>query len=497
MGVITPEDLKEKEAFFDILIIGSGAGGGTCAGLLSGNGMDVAVVEEGDYIPPDELPKSMGEAFQKLYRNGGAQFIFGIPGIAFAEGKCVGGSTVMNGGMCWRTPEKVLEKWRLEEGIEKIEVSFMERYFEMIEKRINVEEQPPHTWSRAGIIFKNSAESLGWKVVTDRRNQKGCKGLSMCMAGCPAGAKQSVLHTYIQDFLKNDGVIFARLRAEKIIFKGNRAVGVLCKGNGKEILLKTRILVLSCGADETPSLLMRSGFKSSSGMLGRNLYVHPNVKAVGVFDEEIFQWKGAHQSHQVHEFRDEGIVLATGGVPPSMIAMSVEETGRKLGEFMENIKNMIFAGALIEDTGTGRVKNIFNGKPILIYNLNDYDFYRAKRALSLLSRLLFEGGAKKVLLPFRTLKEIISPDQIPLIFDRRIKKMDTEMMTVHIMGTAKMSGSPKRGVVDNWGRVYGTENIFLCDASIFPSPIGLNPMLSIMGFSERTAEYILDNKERL
>jgi choline dehydrogenase-like flavoprotein len=497
MGVIKPETLNDKEAFFDFLIIGSGAGGGTCAGFLIEDGLNVAIVEEGDYIPPDKLPNTVGEAFLKLYRNAGAHFIFGVPGIAFAEGRCVGGSTVINGGMCWRTPEKILQKWRLEEGIEKIEPSFMEGYFERIEKRINVVEQPPHTWSRAGIIFKNAAESLGWKVVTDRRNQKGCRGLSLCMAGCPAGAKQSVLHTYIQDFLKRNGTIFAGFRAERIIFKGNKAVGVYCKGGGKELLIKAKILILACGADETPSLLMRSGFKSSSGMLGKNLYVHPNVKAIGVFDEELYQWRGAHQSHQVHEFRDEGILLATGGVPPSMIAMSVEETGRKLGEFMENIKNMLFAGTLIEDTGTGMVKNIFGGKPVLLYNLNDYDFYRVKRALSLLSTLLFEGGAKEVILPFRNLKSIKSPSQIPLIFDNGIKKMDTEMMTVHIMGTAKMSGNPKRGVVDTWGRVYGTENMFVCDASIFPSPIGLNPMLSIMAFSARTAEYIIENKNRL
>ncbi len=497
MGIITPENLKDKEAYFDILIVGSGAGGGTCAGFLAESGLNVAIIEEGDYIPPDKLPTSVGEAFLKLYRNAGAHFILGIPGIAFAEGRCVGGSTVINGGMCWRTTEKILEKWQLEEGIEKIEPSFMEKYFERIEKRINVEEQPPHTWSRAGIIFKNAAESLGWKIVTDRRNQKGCKGLSLCMAGCPTGAKQSVLHTYIQDFLKKDGTIFAGFRAERIIFKGNKAVGVLCKGREKEIRLKAKTLVLACGADETPSLLMRSGFKSSSGMLGKNLYVHPNVKVVGVFDEEIFQWRGAHQSHQVHEFRDEGIVLATAGVPPSMIAMSVEETGKKLGEFMESIKNMLFAGALIEDTGTGMVKNIFGGKPVLLYNINDNDFYRAKRSVSLLSKLLFEGGAKEIILPFRNLKKIKSPEQIPLIFDRGIKKTDTEMMTVHIMGTARMSGSPKRGVVDSWGRVYGTENVFICDASIFPSPIGLNPMLSIMAFSARTAEYIAENKNRL
>lgn len=496
MGIITPETLNEKTASFDLVVIGSGAGGGTSAGFLSGNGLSVALIEEGDYFPPDALPTNVGDAFARLYRYGGAHFIFGIPGIAFTEGRCVGGSTVINGGMCWRTPERILEKWKMEEGIEKIEPSFMERFFESVERRISVEEQPPETWSRAGILFKTAAESLGWKVVTDRRNQKGCRGLSMCMTGCPAGAKQSVLHTYIQDFLKNGGSLFAGFRAERLVFENMAVKEVVLRGKGRTFTVKGKIFILACGADETPSLLMRSGFRSVSGMLGKNLYVHPNVKAIGVFDEVIEQWKGAHQSHQVHEFRDEGFILATGAVPPSLIAMSVEESGRSLGRFMEEIKHMLFAGVLVEDTGTGRVKNLFTGRPVLLYNITHYDFYRTKRALSLLCKLLFEAGAKKIYLPFRNLKEITSPSQIPFIFDRGIRRSDTEMMTVHIMGTAKMSGSPKRGVVDGWGRVYGTRNLFISDASIFPSPIGLNPMLSIMAFSLRTAEYILENRNR-
>lgn len=492
MGIENAEKLKD--GFFDVVVIGSGAGGGVMGALLASRGLNVAIIEEGDYIPPEELPTNTGDALKRLYRYAGAYMILGNPPIAFAEGRCVGGSTVINGGMCWRTPEKVLMKWKYEEGIEWAHPESLENYFDSIENRISVREQPEETWSKASRLFYEGAKALGWKVLVDRRNQKGCKGMGMCMLGCPVNAKQSVLHTYIQDALRDGATLIPELRADSLIFKDNRCTEVICvTRSGKRVRIKGKVVVLSAGADMTPFLLMKSGFKSPSGMLGKNLATHPNIKVIGVFDEEIDQWKGAHQAHQIREFQDEGLVLATAGVPPFFVALSSESVGRELGEFMKEARRMLFAGVLLEDTGRGVVKNFMNRNPIMIYNLNDYDFYRLRRGAALLSLLLFTVGAKKVILPFRSLPEIKSPDHIYKIFDSGIKKEHLELMTVHIMGTAKMSREPKRGVTDMWGRVYGVENLFVADASLFPSPVGVNPMLSIMAVSMKVGDYIFEN----
>lgn len=495
MGIESANRLNNE--MFDVIVIGSGAGGGTIGYTLASHGLNVVIVEEGKYIPPDELPTNTGDALKKLYRNAGAYMILGNPPIAFAEGRCVGGSTVVNGGMCWRTPEKVLLAWKYEEGIKWADPSHLETYFSAIEKRLHVSEQPEETWSKASRVFYGGAKSLGWKVVTDRRNQKGCKGLGMCMVGCPANAKQSILHTYIQDALDAGVTVIPETKAERMIFNSHRCIGVMCKTeDDKRVILRSKVVVLSAGADMTPFLLMKSGFKSSSALLGKNLATHPNIKVVGVFDEEINQWRGAHQAHQVWEFREEGIVLATAGVPPFFLAMGTEDYGDKLRRYMENAKRMLFSGVLLEDTGRGVVKNFMNRNPLMIYNLNDFDFYRLKRGSALLSLLLFTAGAKKVLLPFRSLPEIRNPDQIPLMFDNGVKKEHIDLMTVHIMGTARMSCEPKRGVTDIWGRVYGLDNVFVADASLFPSPVGVNPMLSIMALSMKIGEYIVEHWNR-
>src|SRR6476619_5073532 len=111
-GVFGREDYSGDTVLAcDVVGVGSGAGGGVVAAELAEGGLDVIVLEEGGYHPTEEFSATPGAMTRKLYRDGGATMAMGSPPIFFAEGRCVGGTTVINGGMSWRTPEKVLDRW--------------------------------------------------------------------------------------------------------------------------------------------------------------------------------------------------------------------------------------------------------------------------------------------------------------------------------------------------------------------------------------------------
>src|SRR6478609_4054886 len=122
----------------DVVVIGSGAGGGAIAAELAEGGRSVIVVEEGGYYTQKDFTSNPPDMIRKLYRNAGTAVIRGRPNIVFSEGRCVGGSTVINGGMSWRTPEKVLKRWQWEHGLSELSPEALEPFFAQVEQRVSV-----------------------------------------------------------------------------------------------------------------------------------------------------------------------------------------------------------------------------------------------------------------------------------------------------------------------------------------------------------------------
>lgn len=497
-------DIKSGETInADVCIIGSGAGGGCAAAELAEGGLDVVVLEEGGYYTSDTFTRDPLTMITRLYRDGGANLIIGKPSIAFSEGRCVGGSTVINGGMCWRTPERVLHRWRLEFGLKDMTPEKMEPYFKKVEERIHVAFQHPDTISVGERKYYDAARRMGYFVNPDRRNQINCCGSNVCVFGCPGDRKQSTLVSYIPRAVKAGARVYADCRAVKIKTKNGRAVGVtaniLDRNTQKKIgklEVKCKILLLAGGALQTPVLLLKNRLANSSKMVGKNFLCHPNAKAVGIFDEPVYYWKGVHQGHQIHEFLDEGILLAMAGVHPALVSMSLPQYGRDSLKLMKQFNNMVVAGCLIDDTTTGYVRPGPGGTALMFYQIDKEETRRLIRGVALIAEILFVAGARKVLLPFANLKEISSIDEIPKIYDRPIPPSDIEVLTVHAMGTTAMGANPKRAVVNPWGETYDVKNMFIVDAGVIPTSISVNPQETIMALSTRTCEYILENKTR-
>lgn len=485
----------------DVVIVGSGAGGSPVAAELAEAGFDVIVVEEGSYYQTRDFTANTSAMVRQLYRDGGATMAIGDPPIMFQEGRAVGGSTVINGGMSWRTPEEILERWRTEAGLDLTPAS-MEPYFERVEKRIHVAYNDEEAIGRENWLLKKGADAKGWEIIPNLRNQAHCVGSNRCAFGCPTGAKQSALVSYIPRALHFGARVYADVKVDRITMHGKRATGIVGHvqredgSRGPNIAVRAKLVVASCGAIHTPALLARSGLSSRSGELGGNLSLHPNVKVVALFDEDVTSWKGVHQAFQVREFVRDGIgTFAAINLPPSVTAMGIPHRGAQLGQLMDRYNNMVVAGMLLEDSTTGRVR-VVRGRPQAFYQIANQDIATLTKGLERLCDLLFTAGARKIILPLHHATEVHDADETRRVLAQPIPRSAWELVTVHMMGTARMGTDRTRSVTDAFGFMHDVDRLLISDASLFPTPIRTNPMETIMSLATRAAGYVIDNHRR-
>jgi choline dehydrogenase-like flavoprotein len=494
-GILTREDVTaDLTLACDVVIVGSGAGGATAAAAMAEAGVDVVVLEEGGYHPTESFQTGMGHALRTLYRDGGGGTAIGSPPILFSEGRCVGGSTVVNGGMSFRTPDRVLRRWS-QAGLSRQE---LEPYFAEVERQLHVAEQDPETIGRDSQLLKAGADAKGWHIIANTRNQIHCAGSNNCTLGCPTGAKQSMLVTNIPRAVAHGARIVADCRVDRVIRRGHTATGVqghmVSDGRRHRVSVRAPVVIVAGGAIQTPALLARSGFRSPQ--LGRNLTMHPNAKLVALFDEPVRGWQGVHQAYQVREFMDEGILITAVNLPPGLVAMSQSEYGSALGELMREYDHVVTAGCLVEDTTTGVVRNLPGLGPQVFYQITDRDAERIVRGIALTAELMFAAGATRILAPLRGMPDLHGPDDVVRLTEHPVPKRALDLFTVHLMGTARMSNDPRRGVVSGFGEFHGARGLFVADASLFPGPVGLNPMETIVALVTRNTRWLLDSRTR-
>ena len=482
----------DRDLAADAIIVGSGAGGATAAARLRDAGLDVLILEEGGLHRTETFTTDPATMIQRLYRDAGTTMIFGKPGIIFAEGKCVGGSTVINGGMTWRTPERVLDHWERSVGLDATGPRAMEPYFAEAERILHAEPNQEDTFGGNTRLFLEGARRLGWPVARAPRNMRRCVGLNNCALGCPTGAKQAMHVTEIPRALAAGAALVTHARVDRVLFRGTRAIGVRGRFVGDDGRKRGRfrahapLVVLAAGARCTPGILKRSWLRARP--IGRGLHTHPNAKVVGIFDQRIDPWVGTHQAFHIHHFLGEGVLIGYAAVPPGLLAGAMPGLGAEHARRMREYNSMLTAAALIEDENEGRVILGPDRQPYMFFNLTGHDLETTHRGVALTAELLFAAGARRVLLPFSDLPELAGPDELHRIHQRPRRAAGIELMTVHIMGTARMATDPRRGATDPSGAVWGTEGLVVADASVLPSSIGVNPQETIVAMALRNAD---------
>ena len=488
----------------EALVVGSGAGGAAVAAELAEAGLSVAVIEEGPLLGTDDYGADVSGMIGLLMRDAGTTVILGRQPIQYLEGRCVGGTTVINGGMCWRTPDKILDRWVREHGLRELTPKRLEPVFRRVEERINAREQDPGSEGGNNDVFKRGCDRVGFTVAVNRRNQVHCVGTADCVTGCPTGAKQSTLQSYIPHMLRHGGRLYTGCRVDRVTTSAGRATGVEGRiqnphtgKHDRRFRATGRVVVLACGAIQTPLLLMRSRLARRGSHVGRNFTIHPNLKMVAMFEEDVMSLHGAHQAYQCTQLQDEGILLAPGGLPPALFALGAPGFGREHMAFMKQYRKIATGGILVDDHASGTVRRLPGGIPLVRYDVTDVDQQKFIRGAAALAEIYFAAGAKAILTGFHGVEPMRSMDDVRKLFDRPPRVEDTEYFTAHLMGTCRMDADPSRGVVSPTGESHEIRGLFITDASLLPTPIGVNPQETIMMLATLTAHHIAEQRQRL
>jgi choline dehydrogenase-like flavoprotein len=484
----------------DVVVVGSGAGGAVVARELANAGRSVIVVEEGGYwVPEHYSAMKPSHVFRRMAREAALGTAIGIgetPLIAILAGKCVGGSSVLTGGVCFRIPEAVLASWVRDLGLTHMSAAALDPHFAAVERAIAVETVPKHMMSRSTELFVEGASKIGIRMKPLRRNTHGCKGEARCNFGCPNLAKMSVDVSYLPDACAHGARILSDALVERVVIARGRATGVrgrFLDATGEPRVpfrIAAKTVVVACGALHTPLLLRRSGLRGPR--LGRGLTLHPSVRVYGIFDDRVDGWDGAFQSVYSDDFERDGITLISAYGTPNLLAGGFPGVGNEHRRFVHRIPHTAVFGAMIHDEGGGSVRRWVSREPLISYRLAARDGERIRRAMRILAEMAFAGGARQVILPVFGASPIASMGELDTVLARRPSLRRIECVSFHPLGSAKMSTDPSRGVVNPSGETWGVSDLFVADGSVLPTSIGVNSQLPVMAVARKIAHGIAE-----
>lgn len=483
----------------DVVVVGSGAGGAVAADTLSRAGLSVVVVEEGgQYRSEAEADDHPVERMMRHFRDNGLTFAIGSPMISMPMGRVVGGTTVINSGTCFRTPDDVLADWA-GRGIDRVSPDEMAPFLDRVEEILGVTPVPDDLLGANGEITRRGAETLGWSGGPIRRNIRGCHGHGACAFGCPIDAKQAMHVTYLPRAVDAGAVIVAHAKVRELVVDKGRVNGVVAEISDpvdrvrrSELRVRARATVVAAGAVNTPALLMRQKLAGRSGQLGRNLVIHPGAGTSGLFGDELSAWRGTMQSYYVDEHLDDGVLLEATFPPPGLGYSAGALPGRgHYDELFSMYPRVASIGSICSDEGNGRIRTL-GDSALVRYSLSRRDLDRVVEGIACSAELLFAAGAETVYPMLPGLEAIDSPGDVAKIRGGRWKRSDLSISAYHPMGTARMGGDPASSVVDPWGAVWDVPGLWVMDASILPSSTHVNPQITIMAMVTRCAERLAD-----
>lgn len=476
----------------DVVVVGTGAGGAVVAKELAEKGCAVLLLEEGKYWTRKDFSGHLVDATKNFYRNRGLTFALGNTLIPVLMGRMVGGSTAVNTGTCWRTPPWILDKWANELGLSELSPAQLEPYFERVERILQV--APPSEETLGGIakVIARGCDRLGYHHFPLLRNAPDCDGQGTCTFGCPTDARRSTNISYVPLALRTGALLMEEARATKVLIDRGTAVGVEAASvrTGKRFSVRAKGVVLACGAIMTPSFLLSQKICNSSRCIGRNLTLHPAVNVCALLpDDEIAFYKHVPQGYCIDTFHRKGILLLGTGLPIDASAAVIPLVGRKFSEVMSELDHVASFGVLVEDRPSGRVV-VIRGKPQIFYWLRKRELSLLKFGIEVLTEVFLAAGAKEVYPLHRRSPTISSRDDLKRFREKSFPPSSFRVASFHPLGTCRMGIDPNRSVVNPSHETHDLKKLFICDGSVVPTSVGVNPQETIMALSTRGADQI-------
>jgi choline dehydrogenase-like flavoprotein len=494
----------------DVVIVGSGAGGAVAAAELAEAGLDVLVLEAGKHYNRDSYPSDHLEAIADLYRDGGLTIAEGKPPIPVPVAKVVGGTTVINSGTCFRAPDPVLEDWRQRFGIDwahDLDADFAEA-----EEFLHVTQLDPERMGRNGQLAMEGAAAIGASGAPIFRNAGNCTQCSSCPFGCRIDAKRGMHVSYLPRAVAAGARVRAGVEVTRVLVEDGRAIGVegavspamraepRSQGSGRQevrsqpyTVRARRAVIVAGGALGTPELLQRSGL--GGGQVGRNLHIHPACWIGARYEEEVRGWDGVMQSFYVDEWEHKRILLEATFTPLAFGGAWLLGAGRSHQEAMLDFGHIGSIGVHLSDESAGRVGLGSRGSLRASYALTRDDTRRLTFGIARAAEIHFAAGATEVY-PNIPSVGVLKPGDLPAFEAKTFKPSELRLEAFHPMGTARIAADPRQGACAPDGSVHGTRDLYVADASLFPTSVGVNPMMTVIAFAKHVSREVAAASER-
>jgi choline dehydrogenase-like flavoprotein len=465
---------------FDVVVVGSGAGGGVVAGELAQRGRNVLLLECGPHLRAADFTRWEAKAAHDLFWPLRFAPLPNGELVTFLAGRCVGGTTTINTKVAFRAHERDIAKWHPATGLtngggDPFSVTDLEPYYDRVEQVLGVRERTD--WKKSVYTVEPGFHALGAELeAVHAYTDANCTSCGSCIQGCASNAGKSTMNTYIADALAK-GILELRANAavERVLVEGSEATGVeYVDDAGERHAVRAKAVVVAAGALNTPQLLIRSGLENAS--VGRHLGLHPARLVYGLFDEP----QDAHMvypisAHAMDHQRDADggfVIEATTIQDPISFATTLEDEsgplwGQPLVDAVRQFRHWVGVLAMVNDENNGTVTVDESGGESFAAEFNDREHARMDAALGFSRDVLRAAGATRVCW--------------------------TGLASTHVQGTCRMGSDPERSVVDADGRVRGVDRLYVGDGSIVPRTLSVNPSLTIMALASRLAEHLDDD----
>jgi choline dehydrogenase-like flavoprotein len=471
---------------FEVVVVGSGAGGGVVAGELAMRGRSVLLLEAGNHLTAADFVRWESKAGHDLWWPIRFAFPVGEPSpgpVALIGGRCVGGSTTINTKVALRASQRELDKWHAASGLrndrgEPISRADLDPYYDRVESYLCVRERTDWDLKPCVQTIKRGFDAVGATLEPVRMyTDENCMQCGSCLQGCPTNAGKSTLNTYIQRNLSTGALALRAGAAVQRILIENRGSGPEATGveylepDGSRRRVDADVVVAACGSLRTPQLLLRSEVPNAA--IGRTLGLHPAQFVFGLFEEPQDAHMVAPITGHCMDFAadDAGgfVVEAVTVQDPIGFTVSLCDEhgpmwGAPLVEAARKYRRWVGLLNMSNDDNNGTVTLDPDGNEQFTSDFQPVEGDRIQAAFEFSRKVLDAAGASEILW--------------------------SSMATTHMQGSCRMGSDPATSVVDSDAESHEVRRLYIGDSSLIPRTLSVNPSLTIMALATRLAEHL-------